>query len=437
MKILGLYAENFKKLKAVTITPGEDNVIKITGGNGEGKSTVLEAIWAALGGKKYVPEVPVRTGEKKAVISLDLGDMIVTRKMTVNSEQLEVCNKDGAFFKSPQAMLDKLINGLSFKPLELLKMDKQKQIETLLSVTDIQVDDVKLKELSSYPGQFIAKNPLDKIKVAYDFVYKERTDVNRDLDKAKKILDSMPVVEKVDPVVITELVAEKERLSEENELNQEKRDEYSEQKDTVQDAKDNVERLEEELKNAKEYLAEQEEQLQTLKVVVDALQDNDLTEINNKIASADETNKKARQYDDRAKALDAVNDNQKDSDIKTAIIEKIKDYKQNLVSKAKFPIDGLDFGDNGILYNGLPFEQASSSQQLLVALSISAALHPDLKVITFDEGEKLDSKRWEIVEKFAKDNDLQVWATVVDTSGKMGIVIENGEIKEQTEVNNG
>lgn len=430
MKILGLYAENFKKLKAVTIAPGDDNVIKITGGNGEGKSTVLECIWAALGGKKYVPEIPVRTGEKKAVISLDLGDLIVTRKMTANSEQLEVSNKDGAFFKSPQAMLDKLINGLSFKPLELLKMEKQKQIETLLSVTDIQVDDAKLKELSSYPGEFTVKNPLDKIKVAYDFIFKERTDVNRDLDRVKKTLESKPEVKKVEPVVTAELVSEKERLTEENESNQEKRDDYSERQAIVQDAKDEVKRLEIELKNAKEYLLEQEKQLEELKPVIDSLKDNDLTEINQKIASADETNKQARQYEEREKVIQEVNDYQKESDEKTAILDKIKAYKQELVSKAKFPIDGLDFGDNGILYNSLPFEQASSSQQLLVALSISAALHPDLKVITFDEGEKLDSKRWEVVEKFAKDNDLQVWATIVDTSGKMGIVIEDGEIKQ-------
>ena len=49
MKILKLTAENFKKLSAVEITP-DGNVVVISGKNGAGKSSVLDAIEAALCG---------------------------------------------------------------------------------------------------------------------------------------------------------------------------------------------------------------------------------------------------------------------------------------------------------------------------------------------------------------------------------------------------
>jgi predicted ATP-dependent endonuclease of OLD family len=50
LRIVSLHASNVKKLKAVTITP-KGNVVTLTGANGAGKSSVLDSIWYALGGK--------------------------------------------------------------------------------------------------------------------------------------------------------------------------------------------------------------------------------------------------------------------------------------------------------------------------------------------------------------------------------------------------
>jgi hypothetical protein len=50
MKIIELHVENFKRLKAVTIRPGENNVVEISGRNAQGKSSAIDAIWAALQG---------------------------------------------------------------------------------------------------------------------------------------------------------------------------------------------------------------------------------------------------------------------------------------------------------------------------------------------------------------------------------------------------
>lgn len=50
MKIVSLTAENVKKLTVVEITPA-GNLVQITGKNGQGKSSVLDAIWWALAGR--------------------------------------------------------------------------------------------------------------------------------------------------------------------------------------------------------------------------------------------------------------------------------------------------------------------------------------------------------------------------------------------------
>ena len=83
MKIIELRAENVKRLKAVGIHP--DGTLQVIGGrNAQGKSSVLDAIWLALGGGKAgkSTSVPIRDGEDKASVTLDLGDLIVTGSWT-------------------------------------------------------------------------------------------------------------------------------------------------------------------------------------------------------------------------------------------------------------------------------------------------------------------------------------------------------------------
>ena len=76
MKIVEFRAERFKRLSAVEITPG-DGVVVVSGKNGAGKSSVLDAIWLALGGGSAAKDSgttrPVKDGEADAMVRLDLG----------------------------------------------------------------------------------------------------------------------------------------------------------------------------------------------------------------------------------------------------------------------------------------------------------------------------------------------------------------------------
>lgn len=62
-KLISLEAENFKRLKAVRIEPNGNGITVISGNNANGKSSVLDAIQAAIGGKRATPEKPIRDGQ--------------------------------------------------------------------------------------------------------------------------------------------------------------------------------------------------------------------------------------------------------------------------------------------------------------------------------------------------------------------------------------
>ena len=71
MKIIKLEAENIQKIKAVEITP-EGNTVIISGKNSQGKTSVLDSIAMALGGKNMIPQKPIRKGQKEATVKVDL-----------------------------------------------------------------------------------------------------------------------------------------------------------------------------------------------------------------------------------------------------------------------------------------------------------------------------------------------------------------------------
>lgn len=439
MKIIQLQAENFKKLKAVEIKP-QGNIVEITGKCEQGKTTVLDAIKAALCGEKF--DEPVRKGEEKGKVVVDLGDKIVTRTFTAAGGSLKVESKDGAKYPSPQAMLDKLVGKIAFNPLEFAKADAKKQVEMLLAVVEIKVDADKLKEISSVIVPAMP-NPLDMLNAAYKEVYENRTLANRQLDAAKKTLESIPAVQEVKPVVIADLVAEKDELDRQNRQNAEQRQAAAQLILTVQQlARDGVliqaqiDDLTEKLANAKlrqeaNATAEKsaQEKYNAAMIAAEKLTDADLTDINTRIAEADNVNRQAKQFADRAEKSAEATKFQAEADALTAQIEAIKNYKTEIIKATKFPVDGLDFAAGAVTYNGIPFSQASGAQRMRVGIAIGMAANPELRVIMLDGYESLDTDQRAIVEQMAVEHDFQVWATTVDSSGTVGIYIEDGEIK--------
>ena len=463
MKIVKLIAENIKKLKAIEIIP-EGNVVKITGANEQGKTTVLDSIWWALGGTKGIQDQPIRTGEKKANITIDLGDMVVTRKFTESGSTLEVKNPQGLKYPKPQDMLDKLIGKFSFDPLAFAKADKKTQVDTLLSIVNITVDAEKLGSLA---GVVVTEgnNHLDTLNTVYKAVFDGRTGINRDRDRAKANYESKLGATEAKPVSISELMAEKADLEDFNKLNESERkalEKMVEDAAKTSSAHANLvniqEHTEDVLKNEIADLSErlaaktaelEEHKVKKVQIIEDSkfdldnklsvisftkeavaeLEDKDLSDINTRIANADESNLKAQKWEAFKTAKTEYEKAQAESEDYTSRLEAVKTYKTDLMKTAKFPIEGLDFKNGGVFYQDLPFDQASSAQSLTVSLSIAMAINPDLRVIRVNDGSLLDKKHMAIMEQMAKDNDFQLWLECVDESGKVGIYIEDGEIK--------
>lgn len=458
MKILKLQAENVKKLKAIEITPDGD-VIKITGKNEQGKSTVLESILMALCGTKYVPEQPIHQGEKKASTVIYLGtndcrecekeckhpgyvkpadcpniELIVARSFTESGSYLKVENKDGMGYKSPQKILDKLIGNITFDPLEFARAKQDKQVETLLKIAPLDIDIEKVKGIAKIAFQ-VSDNPITTLKNAYQAVYDNRTFVNKQKEVAKKSMEGMGTVEKAEPVSVTELVTEKERLEAVNRENQKKREGVARAEEAILALEDDAENIRTRIKELQEQLKQKEQIIKDSKDTVakakknlEKLQDHDLTDINNRIANADAQNEKAKNYEKYQEHKASFELHEKDSKDHTKRLADIMAYKEELVAKANFPIPGLNFKGGGVEYLDLPFEQASGVQKLEVSLAVGMAMNPDLRVILIDEGSYVDSDHMKVIEKMAAEKGYQIWMVTGGEDKTVGVYIEDGMV---------
>jgi len=138
-KLGKLVTENFKILKAIEIDFDEDrNIYKLTGGNKQGKSSIIDSIWCGLCGKREFPDEPIRKGEDEFKNELYFDDLTVKRVYTENSHRLEVYDEKGNKYTSPQNVLNGLFNKIGLRPRKFVDADKEKQVEMLMDAVNFE-----------------------------------------------------------------------------------------------------------------------------------------------------------------------------------------------------------------------------------------------------------------------------------------------------------
>lgn len=409
MKIIELQAANIKRLKAVDITP--DGTIQVIGGrNAQGKSSVLDAIWLALGGGRAAKEttLPIRDGESKASVTLDLGDLVVARSWTLKGTTLKVTAKDGAVYGSPQKMLDELVGRLSFDPLEFTRLSAREQRDALLDLVDLDVD----------------MDALDRERAD---AFTQRTEVGR---QGKAIGDvtvdeSLPVEETSAQDIIT-------RIRETEAQNRRADDAASDYEATTREVEQmeaHVDSLRQQLSDAGEslYAASQraEMKLKALQTFVKV----DVSPLEDELEGVEETNALIRANNEERKKAEHKADMRQDYEILTRKIAALDEQKAQALASAAFPVPGLGFDEQGVTFQGVPFSQASSAEQIRVSVAMAMALNPKLRVLRIKDGSLLDADAMEALREQVAENDFQLWLEVVTTSTEGGaVIIEDGKV---------
>ena len=401
MKVISLTTTNYKRAKHVEIKPDPDgNLVIVAGKNGQGKSSVLDSIAAALGGanSKTTPK-PIRDGEDRAEIVLETEELTVTRVFTPSGSRLTLTSKDGAKYPKAQAKLDELVGNLSMDPLAFTLLDDKKQLAQLLDLVDLPF------------------NP-DQLEAERKLVFEERTAVNRrvkEFESALAQFGELPADLPSAEVSVSGLLSEYHEARNENEVLQ-----RSQQ--FVESLQAQIEQLEEQLAKAKNDLSE------ALASVDPNAKPIDLTAIQAQIDGAEETNRLVRKAQERGGLAFQFEAAKGQANTLTAKLDQIAKTKADGLASAQFPVDGLGFTEEGVTYQGVPFKQASSAEQIRVSMAMAIALNPKLKVIRIADGSLLDSDSLALIEETAQEHGYQIWLEVVGDDIEDAYTIIDGEV---------
>lgn len=407
-----LRVKNIGPIKEIEVVPKGD-VVELTGPNGAGKSTVLDAISYALSGARSFKDIPhvIRKGEEEAEVVVDLGEYRVIREWTGEANyRLKVMAKleDGneTQISAPQSVLDTFGQTIGVDPLEL---------------SDKRNATMRKEFLESF-----VEEDLDRLDEEYKDTFTKRTDVNRDVKKAKaqkESLDPAPdeVPEKVDISGETKKLQEAQAHNNKVERSKEELEAIERRITTTEEE---IARLQEKLEKEKERKAAAEEWIEENPAT-------DVEPIEYRISKAEQISEQHRLVERHQELDKEIKVGEKQSEKLTKELEEITTRKTEAIKAANMPLDGLNLEESDVTIDGQPFLQYSEGERLKFAALMIVGSNPRFRVIPIKEGEKLDSKNMAILKKVCKEHGFQLWIERMDESGEVGFVFNNGEITKQ------
>lgn len=409
VKISSLELENVKRIKAVQVVPTENGLTIIGGNNGQGKTSVLDAIAWALGGDRYRPSAPTRDGSViPPRIRLELSNGLTVERSGKNSA-LKVSDPTGQ--RAGQQLLNSFVEELALNLPKFMNASGKEKADTLLKI--IGVGD----QLSALEQQ-------EKL------IYNQRHSIGQIADQKRKYAKEMPFYPDVPgkPISAVELIQRQQAILAQNGENQRKRDQVERIKFQKASCAQVVQSLEEKLAEARRNLEQAAADLEIANMDAMDLQDESTAQIEADLQNIEAINIKVRANCDREKAEQEAEGYAAQYDGLTADLEQIRRQKHDLLNGAQLPLEGLSVEDGELTYHGKKWDTMSGSDQLRVSTAIVRALNPQCGFVLLDKLEQMDLRTLQEFGTWLQAEGLQAIATRVSTGGECQIIIEDGQV---------
>jgi len=414
MKISKLEIENTKRVKAVKIEPSPNGLTIVGGNNGQGKTSVLDAIAWALGGNKYKPSQAYREGSvTPPYLSITMNNGLIVERKGKNSD-LKVIDPSGQ--KGGQQLLNSFVEELAIDLPKFMESTSKEKANILLQI--IGVGD-QLFELEREEQE----------------VYNRRHAIGQIADQKKKFAMEMkyfPEAPKI-PVSVSELVAQQQDILARNGENQRKREQVKQISFQLEQIKQNensliqrINELQEQLSGTQAQRSLLENDLVIAQKTAETLHDESTAELEKSIADVDEINSQVRVNLDKEKAEEDAAQYREQYETLTASINEIRARKESLLHDADLPLPGLSVDGGELTYKGQRWDNMSGSEQLRVSTAIVRKLKPECGFILLDKLEQMDMNTLNEFGQWLEQEGLQAIATRVSTGDECSIVIEDG-----------
>ena len=476
MKITKLKIENLYGIEQLEL---DGKSIELTGTNGAGKSSVLDAIRLALTNnsrRKYI----VKNGETegRVLVKLDNGTTIDRKKRTDKSDYKSIKDENGNEINSPEAFLKDIFTPLQLEPVEFLSMNEKEQNKILLNLIEFNKDKQDfIKEQFGEAPSWVDYNEsileiLNRLQSKEGLYYQTREDVNRQIRSGLAIINdiSKDIPEGYDEskwrnytlsdkyaelngkkeynAKIDKCIAYKEdycnKISQledrENSIllriNANKEKEKAEIQQKIQELENQIALLKKESENLNnKYLLEGSDARQFTIQEKAKLEENikianewavkeklDTETIENELKIAEEMKGHLNEYDRLKDMQEKVDGLQSTSEALTNKIELARTLPGEILKEANIPVKNLTV-ENGIpLVNGLTISNLSEGEKLMLCVDVTLSNPNSLKLILIDGVERLSEANRNELYKICKEKGLQCIATRTTDNSELTIV---------------
>lgn len=471
MKISKIKISNLFGIKEQSL---DGKSVEITGSNGKGKTSILDAIRYALTNNSERDYI-VKKGETEGeiLIETDTG-LSINRKKRTESSDYKSIKQNEKEVNSPESFLKEIFTPMQLNPVEFTQMTKQEQNRIILDLIEFDWDLNWIKEkFGEIPnGVNYEQNILEvlnDIQSENGEYYRLRQDINRDIRNNRAfisdIAESLPEnynAEKWENFNLTEKLKElmtiKEKNAKINEAKQfissydnkvkgyeaEKQISIAAEEKNISIERENLQkevaRLEEQIKADVEKLENLDKTLEDKKKIVNLEYEKKVTALNESIGRAKEyanqepiditkiqeecdLAEKMKSYINEYKRMKEYENQIEKLNVKseefTRKIELARNLPAEILKTATIPVKGLTVENGKPLIDGKPISNLSEGEQLILCVDVALSKPNNLKLILLDGVEKLSDTNRKILYDKCKEAGLQYIATRTTNSNEL------------------
>lgn len=439
MRITKIQIHNFLGLSYVKVVK-LGKLVRITGENGIGKSSILIAITEAFKGSGVKPTL-IKNGEVSSEIMIELDDRIeICRTLTATSNDVKV-TIDGALKKSPATYLANLVNvGLGVNPIKFFEAKPPAQRAIILKALNCPIT---RKWVEQQMKSCKVRLPLDEIDwnehglvIMEDIrqgVYDERRLAGQRVSQLEKSIDQdkVDLPEGVDPKrwdgfdlkgAVTSVTEAQEKL-----------DSYLKAESDRNQLRERLQKLKDEKTRIEGFIAENIEAGKALKVEIDSFERPDIEAMQIEMGEYEtflSQQATLEGVDRKRKELEGVKEGWYGLDQAHVLLKST--LPQALIAKAEIPIEGLMITSDGISVDGTPLEQLSAAERVVFAVTLARELCGELKVVCVDGMESIVGKTRKMFEVEMESDDIEYFIAEA-TANPPELAVDGGTLETEPE----
>lgn len=450
--------------------------VELSGKNGTGKSSVLDAIRYALtngSDRDYI----IKQGEKEGEIIIEAGASLrIDRKKRTEQADYKSVKADGREVSGAESFLRTIFSPMQLDPVAFVQTTKAEQNRLILDMIEFPWDLNWIREkFGEIPeGIDYSQNilqVLNDIQAENGAYFQRRQEINRDARTKKAFVEEIawdipanydaPAWEKYD---LGEKYREIEKITAENSRIERAKtflaaadgniraiDADFEIAITAEEKAiaaertaitENIARMEEQIKAERERLGTLEGKLDDKRAKLEAERGEkkaklgsdiqtaqsyagrpivDTADKQAEVANAEAMKKHLREYARMQTMQSELEKLVAQSDELTRKIELARNLPGEILQTATIPIDGLTVVDGRPLIHGMPVSNLSDGEKLTLCVDVALAKPNSLQIILIDGAERLSDENRAALYARCKDKGLQFIATRTDNSDTMEV----------------